>query len=46
MVLHVFSYNYARINVGSHDSLSLEKTLTFYNVAIHIKSVFNKGENL
>ena len=38
-------YNYAKIKVDSYDSLPLEKILTFYNVAILIKSVFNKDKN-
>ena len=28
-----------------NDSLPLEKTLTFHNVIIHIKSVWNKDQN-
>ena len=41
----MFSHNYASIKVDSHDSLPLEKTLTFRNVLIHIKSVLNKDKN-
>ena len=37
-ITFVFSYNFAKIKV---DSLPLEKTLTFCNVNILIKSVFN-----
>ena len=44
-ILYVFSHNYARIKVDSYDSLSLRKALTFYNVLILIKSVFNKDKN-
>ena len=35
----------AKIKVGSYDSLPLEKTMTFHNVIILIKSVFNKDKN-
>ena len=45
MVRYVFSHNYARIKVVSYDSLPSETTLTFHNVIIHIKSVFNKVKN-
>ena len=41
----VFSHNYAKIKVNSYDSLSLEKTLIFDNIKIHIKSVWNKDQN-
>ena len=40
MVLHMlfFFHNYARIKVDSYNSLPQEKTLTFHNVTIPIKS--------
>ena len=44
-ITYVFFYNYARIQIDSHDSLPLEKTLTLHNVIILIKSVFNKNQN-
>ena len=37
--------NFARIRTDSDDSLSIEKILTFHNVIILIKSVFNKNKN-
>ena len=37
--------NYVKIKVDSYDSLPLEKTMTFHNVIILIKSVCNKDEN-
>ena len=37
--------NFARIRIDSDDSLSIEKILTFPNVIILIKSVFNKNKN-
>ena len=37
--------NCAKIKVDSYDSLPLEKTMTFHNVVILIKSVFNKDKN-
>ena len=33
--------NFGRIRIDSHDSLPIEKTLTFHNVIILIKSVVN-----
>ena len=42
IITYVFSHNYAVINVDSQDYLPVEKTLTFHNVIILIKSVFRK----
>ena len=39
------SHNYARVKVDSYDSLPLEKTLTFHEVIISIKSVLNWSQN-
>ena len=44
-ITYIIFYNYAKIKVDSYDSLPLEKILTFYNVTILIKSVFNKDKN-
>ena len=44
-ITYVVSHNYAKIKADSYDSLPLEKAMTFYNVLILIKSVFNKGKN-
>ena len=44
-ITHVIFHNDAKINVDKYDSLPLEKTLTFHNVIIHIKSVWNKDPN-
>ena len=41
----VISHNYAKIKVDLYDSLPLENTMTFHNVIIFIKSVFNKDKN-
>ena len=41
----VISHDYAKVKADPYDSLLLEKTLTFHNVIILIKSVFNKGKN-
>ena len=41
---YVISRDNARIKMDSYDSLPLEKTLTFHNVIIHIKSVYNKDK--
>ena len=43
-ITYVVSYSYAKIKVDSYDYLHLEKTLTFHNVIIHIKSVWNKDQ--
>ena len=45
VITDIISHNYAEINVDSYDSLPLEKTMTFHNVAILIKLVFNKDRN-
>ena len=44
-IAYVISHNSAKIRVDSYDSLPLEKSLTFHNVIILIKSVFNKDTN-
>ena len=45
MVLHTkFLRNNAKITVDSYDSLPLEKEMTFHDVIILIKSVFNKDK--
>ena len=43
-ITYVFFPNYAKIKVESYDSLPLVKVLTFHNVIILIKSVFNKDK--
>ena len=42
---YVISDNYAKLKLDSHDSLPLEKTTTFNNVIIFIKSVWHKEKN-
>ena len=44
-IKYVISHNYAKIKVDSYDSLPLEKTMTFHNAMILIKSVWNKDQN-
>ena len=44
-ITYIISYNYRKIKEDSYDSLPLEKTITFRDVIILIKSVFNKDEN-
>ena len=44
-ITYVISHNCAKMKVHSYDSLPLEKTLTFHNVIILIKSVFDKDKN-
>ena len=41
---YVFSHNYARIKIDSHDSLPLGKTLTLDNIIILITSVVNNNQ--
>ena len=43
-ITYVISHNYAKIKVDSYNSLPLVRTLTFHNVIILIKSVFNKNK--
>ena len=38
-ITYVISHNYAKIKVDSYDSLPLEKTMTFHNVIILVKSL-------
>ena len=38
------NYNFGKIRINSYNSLSIEKALTFHNVIILIKSVFNKNK--
>ena len=44
-ITYVISHYYLKIKVDSYEYLPLEKKLTFYNVIILIKSVFNKDKN-
>ena len=44
-IAHSINHNFARIRTDSCNSLSIEKTLTFHNVIILIKSVFNKNKD-
>ena len=44
-ITYVISHNYAKIKVDSYDLLPLEKIMTFHNVTILIKPVFNKDKN-
>ena len=39
------NHNFERIRIDSYNSLPIEKSLTFHNVKILIKSVVNKNEN-
>ena len=44
-ITYICSHYFSKIKVASHDSLPIEKILTFHNVIIHIKSVVNEDEN-
>ena len=44
-ITYIFSHNFAKIKVDSHDSLPIEKILTLHNVIVLIKSVLNNDEN-
>ena len=39
------NHNFGRIRIDSYNSLPIEKTLTFHNIVILIKSVVNKYKN-
>ena len=39
------SHNFAKIRIDSHNSLPIEKILTFHNVIRLIKSVVSKNKN-
>ena len=41
----IFSHNFAKIKVGSYNYFPVEKTLTWHNVIIHIKSFLIKDKN-
>ena len=43
-ITYSISQNFARIRIDPYNSLPAEKTLTFYNVIILIKSVVNKNK--
>ena len=44
-ITYFLSHYFAKMKVDSYDSLPIEKTLTLYNVIIHIKSVLIKDKN-
>ena len=44
-IAYIIIHNFAKIKVDSYDSLPLEKTMTFHNVMIFLKSVQNKDKN-
>ena len=44
-ITYINSHNYATIKVDSYNFLPLEKTMTFHNIRILIKSVLNKYKN-
>ena len=44
-IRYVISNNYAKTKVDYYDSSPLEETLTFHDVIILIKLVFNKDKN-
>ena len=44
-ITYIISHNYATIKVDSYDSLPLEKAMTFRNLIIIVKSVWNKDNN-
>ena len=41
----IISHSYMKVKVDSYDSLPQEKTMTFHNVMIFLKSVQNKDKN-
>ena len=45
IVIIIINHNFGRIRIDSYNSLPKGKTLTFHNVIILIKSVFNKNKS-
>ena len=41
----IYSHKYTKIKINSDDGLHLEKTITFHDEIILIKSVFNDNHN-
>ena len=44
-ITYSISHNLARTRIDSYNSLSIEKTMTFHNIIILIRSVANKSKN-
>ena len=44
-ITYAIFHNYAKIKIVSYDSLPLKSTVTFHNVKILIKSVWNKDKS-
>ena len=42
-IRYSINHNFARIRIDSYNSLAIEKTLTFLNIVILIKSVVSKN---
>ena len=45
-ITYSINHNFARIRIDSFNYLTMEKALTFHNVIILVKSVFDKNKNL
>ena len=44
-ITYIMNHNFPRIILDFYNSLPVEKTLTFHNVTMLVKSVVNKNEN-
>ena len=44
-ITYLISHNYAKIKLDSYNFLTLGKTMTFYNVIILVKSVWNQDKD-
>ena len=44
-ITNSINYNFAKIRIDSYNSLPIQKTLTFHNDIILIKSVVNENKN-
>ena len=44
-ITDIINHNFARIRIDLYNSLPIEKILTFHNIIILVKSVFNKNKN-
>ena len=45
IIIIIINHNFGKIRINSYNSLLTQKILTFHNVIILIKSVFNLNKN-
>ena len=44
-IIDIINHNFARARIDSYNFLPIEKTLTFHNVIILVKSCVNRNKN-